>query len=97
MIHSLGEAELHWNGRSELPAVHDSFGDVAVCAIRNHLTNSNTGHPFRYQDEQERLNQLRNDLYVPLRQFKTFNHFQGHRKAGISVYVERELGILETT
>jgi len=59
MIHSLGSITFY-----------DSFSKVAVCTLGNPLTNSKIGHPFMDQDEQERLNQLCYDLYVPLQQFK---------------------------
>ena len=72
---------------------------MAVCTLRNHnhMCDSNVGHPFSDQDEQEHLNQLRYDLHVPLGQSKSVDHLQSHRKAGILVHIERELGILKTT
>lgn len=95
-VTAVGEAELLWDGPSELPAVHD-FVDVALCTLRNHRTNGNGRTPIRDQNEQERINQLCYDLYAPLWQFKVLNHFHSHRKTGIFSHVKWELSILEMT
>ena len=69
-------------------AVHNSFRDVALCIFRNHFTNINIGHPFRTgwaRTPQSAVLWIY-DQYVPLRQFKAFNHFESHRKDGITVH-----------